>query len=101
MRFVSGSGALVDVPLAQTSLGGVTVGASGLDASIDWGQLVTLTTQWDTDAVRQGRAVDPVNTVTRPFAGAVTANWNVGDLALTTPLFPFSPFTSPSFTEAW
>jgi PKD repeat protein len=90
MRFVSGSGALVDVPLAQTSLGGVTVGASGLDASIDWGQLVTLTTQWDTDAVRQGRAVDPVNTVTRPFAGAVTANWNVGDLALTTPLFPFS-----------
>ncbi len=88
-RFVSGSGALHGVQLAQTSLEGVTAGASGLDASIDWGQLATVTTQFDTDAVRQGRAVDPVNTVTRPTGGAVTANWNVGDLTVATPLFPF------------
>jgi hypothetical protein len=89
MRFVSGSAVLNDVQLAQTSLGGVTLEASGLDASIDWGQVATVTTQFDTDAVRQGRAVDPVNTVTRPIPGAVTANWNVADLALTTPLLPF------------
>ncbi len=89
MTFVSGSGALHTVQLAQTSLAGVTAGASGLDASIDWGQLATVTTQFDTDAVRQGRAVDPVNTVTRPIAGTVTANWNVADLTLTTPLLPF------------
>jgi PKD repeat protein len=91
MSFVNGSAVLNDVPLAETSLLGVTVGASGLDASIDWGQLTRVTTQFDTDAVRQGRAIDPVNTVTRPFTGAMTANWSVADLEVTAPGFGF-PF---------
>src|SRR5689334_13271394 len=66
--FLSGSAAFHDVPLAQASLAGVTVSTSGLDASIDWGQLAKVTSQFDTDAVRQGRAVDPTDTVSRPFA---------------------------------
>jgi PKD repeat protein len=90
-RFVSGSAALNDVPLAETSLLGVTAASSGLDASIDWGQLATVTTQFDTDAVRQGRAIDPVNTVTRPSTGTMTANWSIVDLAVQSPGFGF-PF---------
>ncbi len=89
--FLSGSTTLHDVPLSQTSLSGVSVETSGLDASIDWQQLIGVTAQFDTDAVRQGRAVDPVDTVTHPLPGTVIANWSVADLAVTSPGFSF-PF---------
>src|SRR4051812_37045577 len=87
--FLSGSTALNGVPLTQTSLAGGAGSTPRPDASIDWGPLTELTTQFDTDAVRQGRDVDPVDTVTRPVAGSLTANWSVGEVALTAPGFSF------------
>jgi hypothetical protein len=90
MRFLSGSTS-VDTALVDTSLLGVSVTSSGLHANIDWGQVATVTTQFDTDAVRQGRTVDPANSVSLPMAGSLTANWSVADLTVQSPGFAF-PF---------
>jgi PKD repeat protein len=84
---LSGSRALHGVALADTSLLGVTVQASGLDGTIDWQQSTTLSTQYDADAVRQGRSVDPVDTATRPFPGTMVANWSLAGLQVAFPGF--------------
>jgi PKD repeat protein len=87
---IAGSTTFHGVALATTSLAGVTVGASGLDGTIDWQQSATLSTDFDTDAVRQGRAVDPVDHVTNGPAGTMTINWSLADLQVAFP--GFGPF---------
>jgi PKD repeat protein len=80
---VSGTTQFQNDPLTQTSLSGVDLAVGGLDAKIDWQQPTTLSTQYDTDAVRQGRAVDPVDSATRTIPGTLVANWSVTDLMVT------------------
>src|SRR4051812_2976619 len=87
---ISGSKSLQGLGLGATSLLGVDVGATGLSGTIDWQQLTTLSTQFDTDAVRQGRAVDPEDRATRPSTGTVVSNWSLADLLVGYPgYFPF------------
>jgi PKD repeat protein len=87
---ISGSTSVNGVALTSSSLLGVTVGATGLDGSIDWQQQAAVSTQFDTDAVRQGRSVDPVVTATRANAGTMVANWSLSDLTVAFPgYFPF------------
>ncbi len=84
---VSGSTSVEDVALGTTSVAGVTIGADGLDGAIDWQQTTTLSTQFDTDAVRQGRAVDPEDRATRTATGTMVANWSLADLEVAVPGF--------------
>ena len=84
---VSGSTSVQDVALGTTSVAGVTIGADGLDGAIDWQQTTTLSTQFDTDAVRQGRAVDPEDRATRAATGTMVANWSLADLEVAVPGF--------------
>jgi PKD repeat protein len=84
---LGGSRVLDGVALADTSLLGVAVQAGGLDGTLDWQQMTTVSTQYDDDAVRQGRAVDPVDAATRPFPGTMVANWSLADLQVAFPGF--------------
>ncbi len=71
---------------------GVNVESSGLAGTIDWQQLTTLSTQFDSDAVRQGRNVDPRRPrLTRRSTGTMVANWSLADLMVSFPGYAF-PF---------
>src|SRR3954451_22856068 len=72
---ISGSKSLQGIGLDATSLIGVDLGATGLSGTIDWQQSTTLSTKFDTDAVRQGRGVDPEDRATRSMTGTMVANW--------------------------
>lgn len=84
---VGGSTSVQDVGLGTTSVAGVTIAADGLDGTIDWQQTTTLSTQFDTDAVGQGRAVDPEDRATRTATGTMVANWSLADLEVAVPGF--------------
>jgi PKD repeat protein len=87
---ISGS-ASVQSTLATTSLLGVSVESSGLAGTIAWQQLATLSTQFDSDAVRQGRDVDPLVRASRAATGTMVANLSLTDLQVTFPGYTF-PF---------
>ena len=87
---VSGSTS-VQSTLGTTSLLGVNVESSGLAGTIDWQQLTTLSTQFDSDAVRQGRNVDPLVRASRTTTGTMVANWSLADLMVSFPGYAF-PF---------
>jgi len=81
----------VQSTLGTTSLLGVGVESSGLSGTIDWQQLTTVSTQFDSDAVRQGRDLDPLVRASRPTTGTIVANWSLADLMLSLPGYQF-PF---------
>jgi hypothetical protein len=87
---ISGSASLTNVPLADTSLLGVSVAASGLNGTIDWQQPTTVSTQYDTESVKQGHSADPVDTLSSSMPGSMVGNFSLGDLGIVVPGLPFT-----------
>jgi PKD repeat protein len=87
---LSGSVSVSGPTLTETSLSDVTVSAGALTGSLSWQQTASVSAQFDSDDVRQGRALDPVDSVARTNTGNVIVNWSVPDLSIGWP--GYGPF---------
>jgi PKD repeat protein len=89
-KSLSGSTSVAGPTLTETSLSDVTISAGALTGSLSWSQVASVSTQFDSDAVRQGSAVDPVDSITRTRAGTMVVNWSLPDLMVGWP--GYGPF---------
>jgi hypothetical protein len=87
---LSGSVSVSGPTLEQTALSDVTISAGSLIGSMSWQQTTSVSTQFDSDDVRQGSAVDPVDSVARTNTGSIVVNWQVPDLTVGWP--GYGPF---------
>ena len=75
---VSGDSTLAAVPFTAVGAGVTATGTAAI--SVQWSQAAALSTTWDPNLVRQGRALDPSDAYTRTSSGSLTIDYTLNDL---------------------
>ena len=93
---LSGSSTLTAVPF-DTSGGGVSVSGTA-EITANWSQPASLSTSFDPNLVRQGRALDPSDAYSRTSAGAMSVSYTLTNLQVSWDSVGPLSLGSPGFT---